>query len=245
MMGPEKIEIKAGQETLRGKLFSARQPKKIAVLFLHGWAGLPNEDAARVLAHNGYSSLTFSFSGHNDSSGELGNVSRAGSLGEAVAAYDYFKNHLPHGTKMAAAGSSYGSYMTALLSGRRELVGMSLRAPANYPDEKFEEPQLPQAPTPSNQFLNKWRKQELNYDATSSLRSVHNFSGYIQLLEAEKDDIVPPQTVDNYRKAVAAESKLDYHFMKDWTHGIGLDKAKNKQYQKVLIDWLNKISEQI
>lgn len=235
------IEFEAGGLILRGKLYEADSPTKLAVLFLHGWTGKPNEDAAKMLAANGFTSMAFSLSGHNDSNGKLEDVTRGGSLQEAIAAYDYFKRLLRGGTRIIAAGSSYGSYLAALLSEEREAAGLSLRVPANYPDENFKEPQLPQAPDSGNTTLAEWRKRMIGYDATRSLKAINKFDGPIQIIEAEEDEIVPHQTVQNYVNAVKDKSKLDYHFMKGWPHSLGTDPARNRQYQEILFDWLLKL----
>jgi esterase/lipase len=239
-MKTEDAQFQVAGQTLRAKLFEAQEPKELAVLFIHGWTGMPNEAAARKLAENGFSSLTFSLRGHNNSDGKLENVTRDGSLDDAIAAYEFFKTKLPAANKIAVVGSSYGSYLAALLSSNRQVYALSLRVPENYPDENADKPQVPQAPDFGNTSLNEWRKQMANYDSTKSLKAVHDFAGPIQIIEAEKDDIVPHQTVQNYVNAVKDKSKLDYHLMTGWPHSLGDDDQRNRQYQEILLSWLNK-----
>jgi esterase/lipase len=240
-MEVEKLEFDVGGLKLRGRLFKPAAPKPVAVLFIHGWTGRPNNDAAKLLAEHGYTSITFSLSGHNDSDGKLEDVTRAGSLREVIAAYDFFKTKLSPEVKVVAAGSSYGSYMATLLSAEREVSALSLRVPANYPDERFSDAQLPQAPDQSNTSLTEWRKQIIKYDQTRSLKSLHDFQGQIQIIEAEEDEIVPHETVQNYVNAISDKNQLDYHLMKGWPHSLGLDPQRNQQYQDMLLNWLNKI----
>lgn len=239
MTQTEQVEFKAGGETLKGKLFKADESRGLAVLLIHGWTGSPSEATAKALADNGFSAMTFSLSGHNDSSGRLQDQTRQKSLGEVLAAYDFFKTQLPAGTKIGAVGTSYGGYLTAVLCGERPIACAQLRVPANYPDESFDQIQMGQGS--ENAKVMGWRLQPLGPAATKSLAAIHAFSGPVQIIEAELDDHVPHQTVQNYVEAVSDTSKLDYHFMKGWPHSLGDDPEHNRQYQEVLLAWLNRV----
>jgi esterase/lipase len=232
------IEFVVNGLTLRGNIYTPEEaPKNLALLFLHGWMGMPNEQAAEALAKNGYYAMTFSLSGHNDSDGKIEDQTRDKSLSEVIAAYEYFRNTLPKDVKIGAVGTSYGSYLAVLLSKVRPLVCLQLRVPANFWDEHFDEPQIDQSG--DNSEVRQWRQRPLNFNATRALMAVHNFEGPIQILEAEQDDVVPHQTVQNYVDAVRDKSKLDYRVMNGWGHGIGLEPARNLEFQQVLLNWLN------
>lgn len=237
-MKEEALEFTVHDQKLRGNIYWAEKPKNLAVLFLHGWTGRPNEDAAKFIAENGYCSMTFSLSGHNDSEGRLEDQTRQKSLQEVLAAYDYFVSKLSAGTKICVAGNSYGGYLALLLSSERSVDCLQLRVPANYIDEGFEGSRLGEGA--ENPIVAMWRKKKLNYTATRALSAMHNFVGQVQILEAELDDTVPHQTVQNYADALQDKSKLDYHLMKGWPHSMGSDKARNKYYQEILLNWLNK-----
>jgi esterase/lipase len=235
-MNIQPVEINVAGLTLRGNFYQADKPKDLAILFLHGWTGLPNEPAAKMLAQNGFSAMTFSLSGHNNSDGKLEDQTRQKSLQEVLAAYDLFKSKLPADTKIVVAGNSYGGYMAAVLSVERPLAAIHIRVPANYFDETFNKPQEGQGHEDPKVF--EWRHQKLDFNASRSLKALHNFDGPVQIIEAELDDLVPHQTVQNYVDAVKDKSKLDYHFMKGWTHSLGLDPERNRQYQELLLNWL-------
>jgi esterase/lipase len=234
-MTAQPIEFKVDGLQLRGNIYLADKPKDLALLFIHGWTGMPNNDAAGVLADNGFSCLTFSLSGHNNSDGRIEDQTRRKSLNEVIAAYDVLKSHLPVNTKIGAVGTSYGSYLAAVLATKRTIACLSMRVPANYLDKDFEEPQAGQGA--DNAEVTKWRQQKLDYNATKALRAVHNFKGPIQIIEAELDERVPHQTVQNYVSAVSSENQLDYHFMKGWPHSLGMDKKRNSDYQRILLNW--------
>jgi esterase/lipase len=189
-----------------------------------------------MLAEKGFSAMTLSLSGHGNSDGKIEDQTRQKSLQETLAAYDLFKSKLPADTKIGVVGNSYGGYMAAILSTQREVACLSIRVPANYPDEGFEQPQAGRGH--DDPAVAKWRLQKLNFNNTRSLNAIHQFKGPIQILEAEKDELIPHQCVQNYVDAVKDKSKLDYQLLKDWPHSMGPDPERNRQYQEILLSWL-------
>lgn len=149
----------------------------------------------------------------------------------------FFKQRLPAGTEIVAVGNSYGSYISARLSAERELAGLSLRVPANYADENFDKPKWIMSGD-SDPELNAWREQVIGPAENKALKAVHDFKGAIQIIEAEKDELVPSQTVQNYVHAVADESKLDYHLMEGWPHSLGDSEERQRQFRDILLNWL-------
>ena len=242
-MRTEPVEFKVEGQILRGNIYFAIKPKKLALLFLHGWTGKPNNNAAKVMAENGFNCMAFSLSGHNDSDGKIEDQTRQKSLKEVVAAYDYFKERLLEGAKIVAVGNSYGGYLAPVLSSGRELAAVSMRVPANYPDKGFSNAH--QIETSKSSFVMEWRKQKVGSSETKSLRALHRFKGPIQIIEAEHDDAIPHQTVMNYVEAVPNEGQLKYDFMKGWPHSLGDHETCNKQFQKVLLNWAEKVEEKL
>ena len=239
-MKTETIGFAVDDLTLRGNIYWSGKPKPLATLFLHGWTGAPQDTGAPIMARNGFTCMTFSLSGHNDSDGKLEDQTRAKSLKEVLAAYDFFKSKLPAGTKIAAAGNSYGGYLAALLSAERPLAAIQMRAPANYKDEDFDEPKFLQSGKTSDELLS-WRQKALDASQNLALKALSNFKGSVQIIEAQNDDVVPRQTVQNYVNAIVDKSKLDYRLMKDWPHSMGEDQQRNRQYQKLTLDWLKSL----
>lgn len=215
--------------------------KPMAVLFLHGWKGVPNEEAAVVLAVRGYAAMTVSLRGHNDSDGDIRTISRQDSLADAIAAYDYLVSQLPKGYGIVVAGNSYGGYLAALLSAQRPITALSLRVPAPYVDEGFSEPQFGKGH--DDPAVMQWRLAPHDYKGNKGFQAVHDFSGPIQIIEAELDDFVPHQGVENFRQAIKTNSQLDDHFMIGWPHSLGYEVPRNGEFQKILLDWLNTLTE--
>jgi len=212
--------------------------QQLAALFIHGWTGKSNDSAAAMLANHGFCAMTINLRGHNSSDGDIKAVSRRQSLADAVAAYDFLRQQLSPDVSIVAVGNSYGGYISALLSQERPLAALSLRVPANYPDEGFDQPQWGNGN--DNPVVAKWRAQPLGPSKTRALRAIHNFQGRLQIFEAEYDERVHSQTPKNYRHAVADPSLLEYHLMRGWPHGLGDDAHRNKDFQSLLLVWLKK-----
>jgi esterase/lipase len=234
----EDIDFKVDNGNLRGKFFSPDKPNGVAVLFLHGWTGKPNENAAKKIAENGFTAMTISLRGHNESDGKIEEITREMSTKDVLAAYDFLKSKLDDTYKIIVTGNSYGGYLALLLSTMRPVAALQLRVPANYVDDYADQPQMGRGADDAE--VMKWRYLKLDHNATRALRAMHEYSGPVQIIEAENDERIPHQAVQNYIDAMADKTKLDYHFMPGWTHSLGDDRARNEQYQQLLLDWLNK-----
>jgi esterase/lipase len=238
-MKREPVEIEVEGLKLRGKIFWPAAEPKTAVLFLHGWTGMTNEAAAGAVANNGYAAMTISYSGHNDSEGKLEDQTRQKSFKEVLAAYDLFKSKLPESIRIVVAGNSYGGYLALLLSAERKVSGIQLRVPANYSDNGFDQFQLNQGG--ANPEVMKWREQEHGPDETRALLALSDFKGPVQILEAENDELIPHQLIQDYVKAITDKTQLDYRLMEGWEHSLGEDEERNRKYQNVTLEWLKKI----
>lgn len=240
----EAIQFEVDGNKLSGQIYKSEKSKlDLAMMFLHGFDGSQNTSAAQYLAKNGLYTMTFAMRGHSGSDGNINTISRADSLNDALAAYDLFKSRLPKDIKIVVSGSSYGGYITALLSQQRELDGISLRVPANYPEEGFNEPSIGQRHDIPG--VMDWRRKKLDPEATKALQALHSFNGNIQIIEAENDEFVPHETVQNYVDAAGNKKSLEYHFMKGWTHSLGADELRNKQFQELLLNWAKRIAKKI
>ena len=239
-MQREPVEIHVDNEKIRGILYIPESnSKKVGVLLIHGWTGKPNHAAAEILAKNGYKVLAISLRGHNDSDGDIRRVSRKKSLDDAIAAYDYLNSALRPSSPIAVVGSSYGSYIAVMLSAKRVVSALSLRVPATYPDEGFDDAQWGMGG--ENPRINAWRKTTVSFDKNTAFKNLHNFNGQVQIIEAGQDEQVPSEAIKNYIDAINSKSKLEYHLMKDWPHSLGDNIENNRHFQVILLSWLNNI----
>lgn len=226
--------------TLRGVFCEPEaNTKNQAVLFLHGWTGTENANAAAFLAKNGYYAMTFSLPGHNNSDGDINTLTRAKSYDAVCLALESLKSRIPENMPIAVVGNSYGGYMAALVSGSTGVNAISLRVPANYPDAKFDQRQMGQGSEDPD--IMKWRQKLHDHTETRALRALHAFTGKVQIIEAELDDAVPHETVQSYAHAVSDPSNLEFHLLQGWPHSLGIDPERNKQFQTVLYTWLESL----
>jgi uncharacterized protein len=240
----QEISLSANNQTISARIYTpADNPKKLALLFLHGWRGRPNYRAAEFMAKKGYPAMAIIMRGHPGSQGDIRAVTAADSLADAVVAYDFLKKHVPDGTAIAAIGNSYGSYIAVLLSEQRELAAVSLRVPAAYPDDIYDLPKWGKGH--DDPVVDAWRKQPIHFSDNRALRLLHDFVGDIQIIEAEDDDIVPARTVKNYVEAVADHTRLEYLLMKSWPHSLGDHPKRNEAFRSLLLDWANKVESRL
>lgn len=239
-MEVESKKLKVADQEIAVKLYKPKSNhQNIALLFIHGWTGQPNENAATFVAEHGYTSLTIVLRGHEGSDGDIKAISAQDSLDDAKVAYDFLASQVPRGKSIIAVGSSYGSYIAVLLSEIRELIGLSLRVPAAYPDELFGFPKWGRGS--EDPAVAAWRHTKVAHDQNLAFNQLHNFNGQIQIIEAENDDQVPHETVQNYLNAVAGKEKLEYKVMKDWPHSLGSDEKRNAEFKEVLLSWLERV----
>ena len=236
----EPVELSVDKQAVAGRLYGLQTKiKKPAFLFLHGWTGKPNDNAAETLAKNGYYAMTLIMRGHKGSDGDIKTVTALDSLHDACAAYDFLKTYIGNETPIVVVGNSYGSYIAILLTEKRRVDALSLRVPAGYPDELLGLPKWGKGH--DDPIVAKWRTERTHYSDNKALHLLHDFKGPVQIIEAERDDVVPHQTVMNYKNAVSNETQLNYHFMKDWPHSLGTDRNRNQQFQQLLVTWANQL----
>lgn len=225
-------------DQIAGNLFRAAKPSKFAFLFIQGWTGHQNIEAAQSLADLGFTSLTYDMRGNGESEGSLSEFSRADFLNDAVIAYDYLKQEVGADVQIGVVGSSFGSYTAVLLSERRPVACLSLRVPANYPDQGFDEPQLQQK-YESNDFI-EWRSKKLRYPENHALTALHNFKGRVQIIEAGADEMVPHEVIESYINAVLEAQQLDYSVMKYAPHSL-VNGQLTKKYVHLLTEWARQL----
>jgi esterase/lipase len=234
-----KITFQSDGYTLAGNVFTAEPQKHLAFLFIQGWTGNQNIDAAQKVADLGFTSMTYDMRGNKDSQGDIAEFSRADFIKDATVAYDYLREQVGPDAKICVVGSSFGSYTAAILSNERDVYALSLRVPASYPDEGFTEPQMGQA---ASGALATWRKQPLSYD-NKAFQAIHDFAGQVQVIEAENDEQVPHQAPQNYADAVADQRRVEHIVMKDAPHRLATSEL-NAEYQGHLTKWVSKVAAQ-
>lgn len=215
-----------------------RQSTDKAILFIHGWKS--NESnyikRAKALSELGYTCLTFSLRGHGESEGDIHKLTRQDFINDITEAYDFLaKQEDINIHKIGVVGASFGAYLATLLTKRRPVKWLVLRVPANYPDHGFED--IPQDSYPRLSLSTKeWRHQPLTYDKTIALRAIHQYPHEILIIESEKDEQIPHQTIQNYVNAVSDKSKLTYKIIKDADHSMRKE-LHQQEFIDILVEW--------
>jgi esterase/lipase len=196
-------------------------------------------DLAEQLATQGYVCLTFDMRGHGASEGNHTVSSRKDFRDDVLAAYDFLVSQEEvDANRVIVIGSSFGSYMAALLSSKRKLAGLVLRVPADYRDEGFNEPLYDQR---TQWEHSEWKKQAHGSSETAALCAVNAFRGDVLVVEAEKDEIVPAATVHSYVTATQNAKSTKHVVMKGAPHSISRFPEFQQEFKAIVIKWLEGI----
>lgn len=222
---------------------STKKDKNPAILFVHGWTSEKERSYqyAEALSKLGFICFLFDMRGHGKSEGDIKEFTIREFLDDVLAAYDYLVTvDEVDKDNISAIGSSFGSYLIALLCEKRSVRNLSMRVPADYPNEEFEQMKY-KASGSYNPHIVSWRSKERNPYETFALQALYKFNGNIQIIESEKDTIVPHQTIQNYINAITDKSKLTHIVIKDAPHSIK-DGLFKDEVERVLTEWFkNKI----
>lgn len=217
-MTTQKITIHSAQGTklaglvLTNDEFTGKRP---VVLVIHGWTSAMDRYPKRVapLVDLGYTCLLFDMRGHGETGGELTTLSAKDHHEDCLAAYDYMvaMDNVDL-SNVSVFGSSYGGYQASLLTSKRPVHHLVLKAPAQYDDGLFEV-----SDTQHSEQTDNYRLKHHTPQDNMALRAVNNFKGDILFIESEKDEVLPKQVMDDYREAITV--KYDYELL------IGADHA--------------------
>ncbi len=228
------VNIPVGEEHIAGTMLApeARMP---GFLFVHGWGGNRQRDLARAekIAGLGCLCLTFDLRGHENTESQRRSVRRPDSLADVLAAYDCLaEQRSVDESRIGVIGTSYGGYLSALLTGLRPVRWLALRAPALYWDEEWELPKV----SLDRDRLMVYRSSRWTPDDNRALAACADFGGDVLLIESETDDFVPHPTIMSYRSAFAATHSLTHRIIEGADHGLSTEKCQ-KAYSMILHDW--------
>lgn len=238
----KQIEFTVDGLKLKGNLIypATVKDKNPTILFVHGWTSAKERSYqyAEALSKLGFICFLFDMRGHGQSEGDIKAFTIREFLDDVLAAYDYLTNVKGvDKDNISAIGSSFGGYLISLLSEKRNVKNLSMRVPADYPNEEFDQLKY-QVSGSNNPQIVSWRNKVRKPNETYALQALHAFKGNIQIIESEKDTVVPHQTIANYINAVPDRTKLTHVVIKDAPHSIKEGVFRDR-VEQILVNWMS------
>jgi pimeloyl-ACP methyl ester carboxylesterase len=232
----EPIDIKVDEQIISGTILTPH-PKVPGILFVHGWGGSQQRDLARAknISGLGCVCLTFDLRGHEKTADQYQSVTREQNLNDLLAAYDRLASHPAVDTSaIAVIGSSYGGYLSAILTRERPVRWLALRVPALYWDSEWQVPKF----ALNREKLASYRRSSPTPADNRALAACAEFPGDVLLVESEQDDYVPHATLMSYRAAFVAAHSLTHRMVDGSDHALSSD-ASQKAYSLMLTAWIS------
>ncbi len=221
---------KLAAQVLSNPNFSGKRP---IILVIHGWTSSMARYPSRVepLVAMGYLVLLFDLRGHGSSSGTFGTFSPHDHLNDCLTAYDYLTG-LENAdlSNISVIGSSYGGFQASLLTTKRQVHHLVLTVPALYPNSIFDNRKNVQRSDKTTRY----RKEIHNFNDDFALQAIHEFKGDLLFIEAEKDEILPPEVMKSYE--AAAQVKFTHQVIKGADHAMHAPGA-NEERIRVQKEW--------
>jgi len=234
----DRIEILVDEERMAGT-FLAPGNKVLGVLFVHGWGGSQERDLerARGIAGLGCVCLTFDLRGHIKHSERQMNVTREENLRDLISAYDCLHRHPSIDTRaIAVVGTSYGAYLSTILTTLRPVQWLSLRVPSLYRDEQWDTPKR----ALDREDLARYRSEIVPAGENRALRACLQFRGDVLIVESEHDHLVPRATIMSYRAAFQNAHSMTHRVIDNADHALS-DKTAQQAYTSILVNWITEM----
>lgn len=232
------IEIVIDDEHIAGTFLSP-QSKVPGILFVHGWGGSQERDLdrARGIAGLGCVCLTFDLRGHERGSERQKTVTREENLRDIISAYDTLAQHPAIDTNaIAVVGTSYGAYLSTILSTMRPVKWLSLRVPSLYRDGEWSVPKRQL----NREDLAVYRGAPVTPEENRALAACASFTGDVLIVESEHDHLVPHATIMSYRAAFRNSHSLTHRVVDGADHALS-DKASQQAYTAILVSWITEM----
>lgn len=235
----KKVSFVSENLTLDAVIFLPKKvkDKNAAILFVHGWTSRKDRSYqyAKALSEMGYICLLFDMRGHGESNGDINSFTIKEFLDDVLASYDYLLTVKGvDKDNISAVGSSFGGYLVALLTKKRNVKNLVLRVPADYPNEDFNN--IKATSSHEDHLIAAWRKKTKKSSETYALDALNNFRGNVLIIESELDDVIPHETIENYKNAMVDKQNLTHIIMKGAQHSIKEGKFRD-EVEKILKDW--------
>ena len=230
------IVLDVSGQRIRGTLMQPEAPVP-GFLFVHGWGGSQEEDLehAEFLTRLGCICFTFDLRGHAGSDANKDEVTRQNGLDDVIAAYDFLASQpLIDSSAIGVVGTSYGGYLSALLTRERPVRWLALRVPALYPDEDWD---MPKAKLDKDK-VRAYRQSPPHTD--QALSACAAFKGDALIVESELDDRIPHEAIVSFQSAFRRANSLSHRVIAGATHAMR-DPKHQRIYTTLLIHWIEEM----
>ncbi|NBW07154.1 MAG: alpha/beta fold hydrolase [Caulobacteraceae bacterium] len=233
-----RVNLTVEGQTLTGTLLQPEAPVP-GLLFVHGWGGNQEEDLghAEELARLGCICFTFDLRGHAGSDARRDEVTRQDGLDDVRTAYDYLASQpLIDPSAIGLIGTSYGGYLSALLTAERSIRWLALRVPALYPDEHWD---VPKARLDKDD-VRAYRQTLRSPDEDRALAACAAFEGDVLIVESGKDERIPTEVILSYQAAFKRANSFTHRIIPGASHAMR-DPHDQKIYTTILINWIEEM----
>ncbi len=227
--------LTCGVGQLASQFFEPESPSGHGVLFIHGWRSDRTSPAplAQRLKQIGVTSLAFDLPGHGESDGDISTLNRQQFLDGCLAAYDALAAR-PEVESVGIVGSSFGGYLACVVADARSPQTLVLRAPANYSEATFHQPQAMESDALDNEGV----RLHQSFGDSRSLRCLRSFEGDVLVVVSGRDEIVGTESTNAYIDAAASKGEVDVKTFENALHNF--DAATKLEYAELLADWFGR-----
>ncbi len=242
--GPVRASVRTVMVPVEGDRFAATlaMPSAAlpAVIFVPGWNGKQAFELAQVrdAAALGCAALAVDLRGEEAEDPRHGRVTREDNLRDLVAAFDWITARADVDARaIAIVGHSYGAYLAALLTRLRPVQWLALRSPALYPDEGWD---LPKQSLSERVSLDAYRRVPHAAESNRALSACAAFGGDVLLVEAQEDDVLPPQVAASYRAALTCACSVTTRTIAGADHALTNPQSR-REWAELLEGWFREM----
>ncbi|MBI5151606.1 MAG: alpha/beta fold hydrolase [Candidatus Pacebacteria bacterium] len=239
-MNIQPVSISVGSEKLSGLLYipqNVNNTKFPSVVIFHGRGSNKNRyvDRGEVLVEKGILTLIYDFRGCGESDGYLKKQTIAMGFADAVAGYEFLKNHpLCDKNRLGVLGGSFGGYQAALLSEKYPITSLVLSVPAIYQDKWWNV--VPETMDPERKNL---YKQQSGLENTKAIRAIRKYSEKILVIEHENDEVIPHKVIEAYYSNASNAKLKEMKIIPNAPHALH-DQLFVKQSIDIVVKWFMK-----
>jgi uncharacterized protein len=216
----QEVFFPAGRHELSGRVFDCAGggAARRGILFVHGQGS--SQESYKHRAETASATLeaiclTFNLSGHGEADANSEKYSVREHLNDVIAAFDYLaSNTFLDQQRIGVCGASYGGYLAALLTLRRNIRRLVLRAPSLAVDHN-----LSIGPGAQYEF--------------DSLKALAGYEGEILIIQSERDEVIPEAHISAYLRA---NSRARKEVIPDAMHAL-TNPAWDRLFIQYIVDW--------